>query len=398
LSVGINIIAIPTWEYDRSELINDLRLEGAQQLVQANQLFSGNASTTEFTLSSIPEDLAVYYSAAKNYSTTAKLASEIKVGNLENSIEAHDYEVDKKNKTITFTSFTPASGTNNILVELSYYAPIPIHAMNEESITTYGTYAKTVTLTDVMSLDDAWIRTENLLLKYSQPFKSAKLKVLWSAIEGYTVTGSITPNATGNYFYGGTYSGYNYYRREDGAWYIWYNIYGGPNWALSHTLGSQGPYYWYSEDKTGSYINDGEATGTAIVSGLSLQVGQSIRVIDSINVPNVDQFFTVYKIIDSWPEASIDVEVGDKQYTIEEYQANTLERIKRLEETMIGTTEAISEIKQQTVSFSIVPESSVISIQNIEDSFILGHPSNAILGTSKLGWRGTTSSQITYVW
>lgn len=288
LSVGVNIVMIPTWEYDRSELINDLRLEGAQQLVQANQLFSGDASTTEFTLSNIPEDLAVYYSAAKNYSTTAKLASEIKTGNIENSIETHDYEVDKKNKTVTFTSFVPASGTNNIIVELSYYAPIPIHLMNDASIATYGTYAKTIGLLDVFSLDDAWSRAENILSKYSEPFKSAKLKVLSTALENYVVTGSLVPNATGIYRHSGTYSGYNYYTREDGAWFLWYNL-GSAQWFISREVGSGGQYLWLGEDLSGSYAPSAESAGTATVAIYPLQVGQSIRIVDSINVPNVDQ-------------------------------------------------------------------------------------------------------------
>lgn len=295
LQVGVNVIEIPTWEYDRAEMINDLRLEGAQQLVQSSELFSGDASTTEFTLSDIPEDIAVYYSAAKNYGTTARLANEIKIGDFPNSLSVHDYEVDKKNKTITFTSFVPAASTNNILAEISYYAAIPIHMKDETSIMTYTSYKKTVTLIDVLSLSDAWKRAENILTKYSQPFKSAKLKVLWT-------------------------------------------------------------------------------------NSLNVQVGQSIKVIDSVNVPPINQYFTVYKVTDSWPEASMDIEVGDKQYTIEEYQANIIERVKRLEETVIGTTDAVTEILQQTITFDCVPDTTNVLVQDIEDSFVLGHPDNGKLG------------------
>lgn len=294
LTVGTNIIEIPSWEYDRSEMINDLRLEGAQQLVQATQMFSGNASDTTFTLSAIPEDLAVYYSAAKNYSTTSKLASEIKVGDVVGAISTHDYEVDKKNKTIEFTSFVPASGTNNILVEVSYYAPIPVHMDEWQSKSIYSDYAKTITLTDVISLDDSMNRATNILNKYSVPFISGKLRVLWK------------------------------------------------------------PTY-------------------------NFQIGQTIRVVDNINYPNVDEYMTIYKIVDSWPENSIQLEVGDKQYTIEEYQSNIIERVKRLEETIIGTTEATSEIVQQEVIFPLVPDETVVTLQVLNDCCVSDHSENSLI-------------------
>ncbi len=313
LKVGVNIVELPSWEYDRSEMINDLRLEGAQQLVKGSETFTGDASETKFTLTNIPEDIAVYYSAAKDYTTTAKVSSEIQIGDVPNSISTHDYEVDKKNKTITFTSFTPAASADNILVETSYYAPIPIHMESATSKAVYGVYAKTIVLTDVITLDDAWKRGENILSLYSVPFKSAKLKVQWT-------------------------------------------------------------------------------------SDLDLQIGQSIRVVDTINEPNVDQFFTIYKIADLYPESLVEIEVGDEQFTIEEYQANAAERLKRLEETVIGVTNAVSEIVQNNIEIDFVPETTTILAENINDSFVLGHPDNAILSETPLGNRATLSSTITYTW
>ncbi len=313
LTVGTEIVELPTWEYDRSEMINDLRLEGAQQLVKGSQTFTGDASETEFDLTNIPEDIAVYYSAGKDYSSAAKLSSEILIGDIPGATSTHDYEVEKKNKTITFTSFTPAASADNILAETSYYAPIPIHMQEPVSVAKYGTYAKTITLTDVTGLADAWKRAENILSKYSIPFMSAKLKVKW------------TPT-------------------------------------------------------------------------LELSIGQSIRVVDSINEPNVDQFFTIYKIIDDYPNSVVEIEVGDKQYTIEEYQANLLERVKRLEETVIGPTEATTEIIQNTVQINLTVSSTTVLVQNINDSFILGHPVNSLLGQNLLGGRFTQNSVATYVW
>jgi hypothetical protein len=318
LTVGTDIVEIPIWEYDRSEIINDLRLEGAQQLVSASEVFQGNGVETEFTLTAIPENTIVYYNVGKNFANTAPVQSEIKIGDLPGSISTHDYEVDKKNKKITFTSFVPATGTtvatlSNILVQSTYYAPIPIHMENCASKAIYGTYGKTITLTDVFTLEDAWKRAENVLNKYSSPFKSAKLKVKWT-------------------------------------------------------------------------------------STLSADVGESIRIIDNINEPTIDQYFTIYKVIDYYPECVTEIEVGDKQYTIEEYQANVLERLKRVEETVLGTTDAVTEIVQPQVEFDLVPDTTNVYIQNINDSFIIGLESNAIIGTTKLGNRMSTLSNVIYTW
>jgi len=294
LTVGSNVIEIPLWDYDRSELINDLYLEGAQQLVQGAELFTGDASETVFELTQIPEDIAVYYSAAKNYSTTAKLASEILVGDIQNSIITHDYEVDKKNKKVEITSFVPAASTSNILADISYYAPITVHLSDEDSIGTYGTYTKPVTLTDVITLQDAWKRAENILSRYAEPFKSAVLKVLWDPAQEF-------------------------------------------------------------------------------------KVGQSVKVIDSINAPTIDQYFTIIAINDPWPGAIIELEVGDKQFDLEEYLSNVIERVKRLEESVIGSTDTYTEIVQQTILTEIEPDTTSVVLKLLNDSFALGSTINGLI-------------------
>ncbi len=313
LTVGTEIVELPTWEYDRSEMINDLRLEGAQQLVTGTQMFTGDGTTTVFTLSNIPVATAVYYASGKNYSTTAKLASEIQPGAITGG-GTGAYEIDPSTKKITFITFTPANDVaNNILAEVSYYAPIPIHLDNPPSKAIYGVYAKTITLTDVINLPDAWNRANNIIEKYRVPFVSAKLKVKWE--------------------------------------------------------------------------ND-----------LDLVLGQAIHIVDSINEPNIDQNFTIYKITDLYPQSLVELEVGDKQFTIEEYQANIIERVKRLEEGLIGTTDDFSELVQTEIDFAVTLSSTNVLIQSINDSFVLGHPDNSILGTSLLGNRVSTLSSMTYIW
>ena len=296
LQVGVNVIEVPKWDYDRSEMINDLTVNGAQQLVQASELFRGDGSTKTFTLTNAPEDIAVYYSAAYNYVTTAKLSNQVQTGNILNSLGTYAYTVDRVSKSITFVSAPDniAAPARNILVEYSYYVPIPVRVTDDNSISTYGTYAKTLNLTDVTTFNDSQNRGLNILNKYAQPFRSTKLKVRW------------TPT-------------------------------------------------------------------------LDLRVGQQVSVIDNINIPVVNQPFTIYSLTDYYPEPIIEVEVGDKQYTINEYNSNVLERLKRLEDSMTSTTGSPTEIRQPTINFGLVPDITTLDIELVNDSFILNHPVNGVL-------------------
>jgi len=297
LTVGGNVVKIPTWEFDKSEMINIVRVEGANQLVQTFELFSGDASETEFDLTNIPQDLAVFYDASTNFSTTARTQADAETIDVKDATGTHTVEVDRERKKIEFITFTPASATNNILVEYSYIAPIPVRLKNSASISQYGTYEKTVGFTDVDSLDDAWKRGENILAKYANPFKSAKLTVLWT-------------------------------------------------------------------------------------NSLGLRVGQQIRVVDSVSQPTIDQDFTIYKTRDYWPENITEIEVGDKQFTIDEYQANVLERVKRLEQSLSSSGVAVTEIESVDVEFNVLPDTTDIGLELINDGFTLGdtsHYDNGIL-------------------
>jgi len=78
----------------------------------------------------------------------------------------------------------------------------------------------------------------------------------------YVVTGTLSPDATGNYLYAGTYRGEPYYRREDGAYYIWWYS-TSSYWIISAAVGVLGTAYWYKTlSEAGEYTLAGTATGT----------------------------------------------------------------------------------------------------------------------------------------
>lgn len=86
-------------------------------------------------------------------------------------------------------------------------------------------------------------------------------------VADYNVTGEIYPDATCNYFLTGTYNGKPYYRREDGAWFIWWDdVY--EFWVISVLLGDVGESWWIRSDPSpiGEYVSGGEVGGTPTFS------------------------------------------------------------------------------------------------------------------------------------
>ncbi len=90
----------------------------------------------------------------------------------------------------------------------------------------------------------------------------------------FIVTGTITPDATGNYFDAGVMNGQPYYSRDDLAYHIWYHFQMPPGlhfWEIDTVLGGTGPARWYKatgpfESAAGPYLPAGTATGTATVA------------------------------------------------------------------------------------------------------------------------------------
>lgn len=80
-----------------------------------------------------------------------------------------------------------------------------------------------------------------------------------------TVTGTLAPDATGSYVETGTHNGKPYYRREDGSWFIWYEVI---VWNITDTLGQYSSAMWDKDapDINGDYYPVGTASGTATVS------------------------------------------------------------------------------------------------------------------------------------
>lgn len=80
------------------------------------------------------------------------------------------------------------------------------------------------------------------------------------------VTGTLVPDSTGSYNVAGMFGGKNYYRRKDGAWFIWWQ--GPAAWIISEDLGVPGVFSWSRIDPSeeGDYNPIGGAAGIATVT------------------------------------------------------------------------------------------------------------------------------------
>ena len=176
LVIGSNVAQLPKWSIDLTQCVNKLTIIGSPQEVETTEEFSGDASETEFTITYTPISVKVY------------VDSVLQVGGVESSTATYDYIVDKENKKIVFTTAsTPGIGVNNVDVNYSYLAPVVVTGRNQSSIDSYGTYERTITKTDIKTMDDATEYMRGYLTKYSIPFYQTDLNLSYNLTDSIKV-------------------------------------------------------------------------------------------------------------------------------------------------------------------------------------------------------------------
>jgi hypothetical protein len=125
-------------------------------------------------------------------------------------------------------------------------------------------------------------------------------------------------------------------------------------------------------------------------STYGLAVGQNIRVIDNISKPNIDETMTITRLRIRYPADYDELDIGDKMWRLETWQASVEERFKRMSEDELANQDIITElvdINNLPVPLQLVPRYRKLLTQTVSGTniFILGHSAYGILGTSKLG-------------
>lgn len=85
-------------------------------------------------------------------------------------------------------------------------------------------------------------------------------------VADYNVTGTLTPDATCNYFLAGTHNGQPYCRRADGAYFIFSNF---AYWLIATELNDDISPEWHRDFEdgiAGEYLPTLPNTGSAFVS------------------------------------------------------------------------------------------------------------------------------------
>ena len=173
LSVGVEILRVPKWDFDGTDLFNKITAIGQPQEVIKEEgpiLLNGSTvgwNTTSVTLASIPIAVQVFAD------TSATPTTERRAG-VPGSTLAYDYSVDKFTSQIIWNTATyaPTTGTY-VKVRYTTQESITVTRKNQASVDAYTAgEPKWVTRTkeDLQTKDDAALWAQSQLSIYSTPF------------------------------------------------------------------------------------------------------------------------------------------------------------------------------------------------------------------------------------
>ena len=194
LEVGVNVVNKPKWKYSKEQLINELKLKGAEQSVQRSVFFNGtNLDGQTIQLGETPTSVKIYAGSGSfdPYGTGTKPSNNeanLKVGGKKGSTSGeydYQYDDDARVRIIYFynpengeqPSFKPPSGTNNIEVQYTYTLPTPVIDKRPTSIENYGLHKVTHTRLDIKNIADAEVYVQTTLDAFEEPMIGSTLQV-----------------------------------------------------------------------------------------------------------------------------------------------------------------------------------------------------------------------------
>jgi hypothetical protein len=295
LIVGTNVTNIPKWEWDNTQLVNEIRIEGAETYVETTE--SGQIGvTTGYTTSSV--QLLNSPFSTKVYCDAADPPTTLRIGGIYGASSSYDYYLDTEEYQVKWSPTYTPGGSDYVIVQYTYPTPIPIIRKRQSSIDAYGLSSTTKSFSDVKTVDDAINRATIYLDTYAEPFVSTVLYV---------------PSISNTY-----------------------------------------------------------------------KVGQMVTVVD--NVQAETHTLPITKIVKKYPHQYDEIYVGDKEYSLAEYNRLTLDKIKRLEEEFSKNDDILIQIiDDDPEEVSVEIRDQILQKREYVSGFILGHPRFGILGTSTLG-------------
>ncbi len=180
LTVGGNVINIPKWVNDKSDMVNKANVIGATQNVQSTETgqldvtsgwTSGDAGTSA-ALAAKPISVKVYADAASPPTT-------LRTGGVVGATASYDYYVDLDNKKTIWETAGGYAWTANhhVLIDYTYAIPAPVTISDAASIATYKKHEKTFNPKQVMVVDDAEQYARAIIAEFKDPMKTTVLNV-----------------------------------------------------------------------------------------------------------------------------------------------------------------------------------------------------------------------------
>ncbi len=157
-----------SWETDITELINAVYVEGDDRNVFGTQdTFSGDNSTTEFTLTEIPVDITVTVNGT------------ILQGFVDGQ-STGDYQIQREQKKVIF-NVAPSAGVDNIVVDYTFSIPVTIRRRNASSIATYGERNSIIRKNWIETREDARNYANYIITNFSQPLVNSTWSITLQA-------------------------------------------------------------------------------------------------------------------------------------------------------------------------------------------------------------------------
>ena len=103
-------------------------------------------------------------------------------------------------------------------------------------------------------------------------------------------------------------------------------------------------------------------------------VGRRIRIVDGKN--GKDQTLIIQKIKKVWPYNGDFIELGDREWRLEEWGRMTQERIKRLEELQLKNTDLVVSIEDYEYSYQVKPRIVYLQSRGKGDGLVYDDPVN----------------------
>lgn len=167
LSNGLNCDILGGWTQDTSKQVTRLTLVGEKQVQQDKvQLFSGDATTTVFTINEIPSSIKVEVDSGAGF-----VELELDV----DGQRTGTYSVNPATKQVTFFT-APSTGTDNIRIIYTFEIDITIEYDSDVDIQTqYGIIEKKITKKYLTNMDDAFNYSSQYVEKFGEPLLKARI-------------------------------------------------------------------------------------------------------------------------------------------------------------------------------------------------------------------------------